>query len=305
MRKGLVSIMVPAYNSGKFINRTILSALNQTYRDIEVIIVNDGSSDDTALLVSELVKRDSRIRYYFQENRGLSYTRNRLFDLAFGEYAAFLDHDDEWYPEKLELQLELFKIRPRAALIFSDMLNVCADATKESFRYFSRRKPHRGKVFYDFLIEGNFVPLSSVVVKTEIAKKYLPFNSDFKIAEEWELFLRLSKEFDFDYIDKPLGVYNLHADRASNDVLLEINECIRIMDYWHKTDIELTIRYRRKFLKARSELNLRKAYFYKQNNNIKHGIKEIVNSICIYPWKISFYLRLIKYFFLLGRKNND
>lgn len=299
MDEPLISIIIPAYNAEKFIERTILSAINQAYKDIEVIVLDDGSTDSTGDMVRKLQKKDSRVRYYYQENQGLALSRNRLCEISQGEYIAFLDHDDEWFSDKLELQLELFKTKPSIALVFADMLSVSEDKAKDSFRYFSNKQPYRGKVFYEFLIEGNFIPLSSVIVRSNILKDYLPFRAGLKIAEEWELFLRMSRGHDFDYLDKPVGIYHLHSNRASRDVLLEVNERLEIMDYWFKRDEKLCSHYRNKFLKAKSDLNLQKAYFYKHNQKFRQGVNEVINCIRIYPLKFELYLKLIKYFLLL------
>ncbi|MDP2923764.1 MAG: glycosyltransferase [Candidatus Omnitrophota bacterium] len=298
MYNPLVSVTIPAYNAQNFIERTILSAINQTYKNIEVIVLDDGSNDNTGDIVGRLQKKDNRVRYYYQKNQGLASSRNRLCELSQGAYIAFLDHDDEWFPEKLELQLELFRGKPGIALVFTDMLSVYEDKAECSFRYFSKRQPQRGKVFYEFLLGGNFIPLSSVAMRTDLLKDYLPFRLSLKIAEEWELFLRISRDYDFDYLDKPLGIYHLHSSRASKDVLLEVNERLEIMDYWYKKEEKLRSYYRNKFLKAKSDLNLQRAYFYKHNQKFKQGVNEIVNCIRIYPLSFEFYLKLIKYFLL-------
>ncbi len=299
MGERLISVTIPVYNSQEFIERTIMSVINQTYKNIEVIVLDDGSTDNTGDIVRKFQEKDIRIRYYYQRNQGLAPSRNRLCELSQGAYIAFLDHDDEWFPEKLELQLELFKTKPSIALVFTDMLSMYDDKARDSFRYFSNRQPQRGKVFYEFLMGGNFIPLSSVIVKSDILKDYLPFRPGLKIAEEWELFLRISRDYDFDYLDKSLGIYHLHSSRASKDILLEVNERIGIMDYWFKRDEKLCSHYRNKFLKAKSDLNLQKAYFYKHNQKFRQGVNEVINCIRIYPLRFELYLKLIKYFLLL------
>ena len=298
MNAPLISVNIPAYNAEEFIERTIRSAINQTYQDIEVVILDDGSTDRTGDIIRQMQSKDNRIRYYYQDNGGLAFTRNRLFDLSKGEYIAFLDHDDEWYSDKLESQLALFKDNPDTALVYGDILNVYEDARRDSFRYFSNRHPQRGRIFYRFLIEGNFIPLSTVVIRSNILKGYLPFKPGLKIAEEWELFLRMSQDHGFDYLNKPVGIYHLHSNRASKDLLLEINECLEIMDYWYKRDKKLRRSYRNQFLDAKSNLNLQKAYFYKYNRKFRQGFNELSNCIRIYPLNLGYYLKWIKYFLL-------
>lgn len=110
MEKGLVSIITPTYNCGRFISKTIDSVQSQTYKNWEMIIVDDCSNDDTREIVSKYQKNDNRIKYYkLEKNSGAAVARNKAMDLANGEYIAFLDSDDLWYPHKLEKQINFMK----------------------------------------------------------------------------------------------------------------------------------------------------------------------------------------------------
>ena len=115
-----VSVNICCYNGGKYIAETISSVLAQTFTDFELVIVNDGSKDDTEGKI--LGFNDGRIKYVFQENRGLSATRNRALDLSKGEFIAILDQDDLWEPEKLELQLRVMDKNPGTGVVYSDAL---------------------------------------------------------------------------------------------------------------------------------------------------------------------------------------
>ena len=101
-----ISVNIPCYNSAAFIRETLESVLNQTYRDFEVIVMDDGSGDETGKIVKSF--SDSRVKYFYKNNEGLSETRNKGIAASSGEYIAFIDHDDLWLPEKLEKQMELF-----------------------------------------------------------------------------------------------------------------------------------------------------------------------------------------------------
>ena len=106
----MISVVIPAYNAGRFIRRTIDSVLAQTYTDYEIIVVDDGSTDNTAEIVKSY---GSKVRYIYQQNAGDGAARNTGIYAAKGEWIAFLDHDDEWLPEKLRLQMELLKRNPQ------------------------------------------------------------------------------------------------------------------------------------------------------------------------------------------------
>src|SRR3972149_9428311 len=112
-----VSIVIPAYNHAQFVGEAVQSVLEQTFPDFELIIINDGSTDTTE---AEILKfKDDRIRYYSQENRGLSATLNRGIELARGEFFNFLPSDDAFLPEKLEVQLKVFEEYPDLGLVFA------------------------------------------------------------------------------------------------------------------------------------------------------------------------------------------
>src|SRR4051812_26302017 len=110
----LVSVVIATYNSGRFVGQAVRSVLAQTYRPFEIVVVDDGSTDDTAGVLAGY--RDG-VRYVYQENRGPAAARNRGIAEAAGELVAFLDADDEWHPEKLSRQWEALSASPRAGLV--------------------------------------------------------------------------------------------------------------------------------------------------------------------------------------------
>ena len=120
----LVSIIIPSFNRADCISRTIESALGQTHANVEVIVVDDGSSDDTRAVVLDTFSKDPRVRYEHKKNGGVSSARNHGIRLVKGEYAALLDSDDVWKPFKVELQLACLRAFPDAGMVWSDMTAV-------------------------------------------------------------------------------------------------------------------------------------------------------------------------------------
>ncbi len=223
-----VSVTIPCYNSERFIAETIQSVLDQTFTDFEIIIINDGSSDKTEEIVRSFA--GPRVKYFYQKNMGLSKTRNKLLELSSGEFIAFLDHDDVWFPHKLEKQMVLFEKNPEVVLVYSDCLVV--DANGESTgRWIRQNKLYRGMVFRE-LLSCNFIPLSTVVLKKTVFREvgnFLPYRN----AEEYDLFLKCASRHLFDYVDEPLAKYRIHASnygRMHSDVAFK--ETIEIYNYW-------------------------------------------------------------------------
>jgi glycosyltransferase involved in cell wall biosynthesis len=121
MAGALVSIIIPTYNRARCLGRAVDSALAQTHADVDVIIVDDGSTDGTRTFVNDTYGRDPRVRYAYQDNRGVSAARNHGIRLVKGEFAALLDSDDVWKPYKLQLQLACLDMLPDAGMVWTDM----------------------------------------------------------------------------------------------------------------------------------------------------------------------------------------
>jgi len=291
MTEPLVSVNIPAYNATEFIEETLSSALGQSYRNIEVIVLDDGSTDRTAEIVKKVQKSDNRVRYYFQENQGISGARNRLFELSKGEYVAFLDHDDQWLPTKLQVQIALFNQNPDLGIVFAKALTKYEDG--RCIDEFTQRKPKRGKVFYDYLLSLNFMPLCTVVIKKDVLAKYIPFSKRLCLSEDWELFLRVARDYKFDYLDQPLAIYNARADSLMRrNVLRELEEVSSILDFWSSSDSLVLANYKRRFLRAKAQFNFYKVDYLKNSREFKQAKEELINCIKIDPTWMVPYLNL-------------
>ena len=211
-----VSVIIPAYNASKFIREAIDSVLNQTYKDYEIIVVDgrDGSTDSTREIVAEY---GDAVRYFHQENRGLSDARNKGILNSKGEYIAFLDSDDLWFENKLALQVEFLDSHRDVGLVFSDSLfKTYGDVTAMEQRLVGRRffqtaKPYRGEVLCQLFVV-NFIPVLTVLVRKECLLKVGLFKMEYDSAEDYDLWLRVSRVFKVDYIDEPLAIYRIRGD---------------------------------------------------------------------------------------------
>lgn len=225
-----VSVVIPTYNSEQFIRQTIDSVFNQSYHDFEVIVVDDGSSDRIDRIISSY---GSRLTYIRKKNEGISVARNTGIAQAQGEYIAFIDHDDIWLPEKLEEQMALLEDNKAIGLCFSDAY-IISEGGERSRNLFKICPPHSGIVFKQ-LLQENFIPVLTVVVKKEVFKKIGLFNPHYKIAEDWDLFLRITKQYPVAFINRPLAEYRVHKRSFSRQRGLICLESIEIINKYIET----------------------------------------------------------------------
>src|SRR3990172_11738749 len=155
----LVSVIIPTYNGSRFIRETIQSVIGQSYSKIEIIVIDDGSTDDTSLVVKSIT--DQRITYIQQKNAGVSTARNHGITVSKGDYIAFLDHDDVWLPCKLEKQLSLFEQNPKVAMVYADTFII--DENNSIINTYSHKiKFYRGMIFKE-LFFSCFITILTVV----------------------------------------------------------------------------------------------------------------------------------------------
>lgn len=220
----LVSVIIPTYNYGRFIAEAINSLQNQTYQDLEMIVVNDGSEDNTKDVLASI--QDSRLRVFNKSNEGVSVARNKGIELSRGELLAFLDADDCWRPEKLELQVAMFKSEPSLGLVFSDLarFNNNGPMSKTHFDYIPALKqiPVRPAGVEDgYLIEGDTfeqltgIPILPSWVQTAVLRKSLVSDVRFppgvRLNEDLHYMLQVFRRVRAGYINKPLVDVRRHG----------------------------------------------------------------------------------------------
>lgn len=223
-----VSINLCCYNSEPFLEETLASVFAQTYRDYELVVVNDGSRDRTEEIVRRHAAAGRPIVYRAQPNAGLGRARNAALALSSGELIAILDHDDVWDPRKLERQVPLFD-RPEVGFAASDALFI--DARGRTLGRYSADNPlQRGSILRP-LVLYNFIPCAAVVMRRgAIDGAGGFFRPDFRISEEYELFLRLAARSEFDFSPEPLVRIRVHAASAGWDFAREREENRRIYE---------------------------------------------------------------------------
>lgn len=220
----LISVIIPSYNSARFVTEAVESALSQTYRPIEVIVVDDGSTDETPAIVAPF---ENRIRYIRQENRGLAGARNRGIQEARGEFIAFLDADDRWMPEKLGQQWKCFSDDPTVALVHTDALYWNEDAG-EIMPQQGGRADYVGDCSTRLFV-ANRILASSVVVRRDCLERVGLFCENAPGVEDLDLWLRIVRFYPFGYVDQPLVLYRKHNwNMSKNDLQMRKGELTAI-----------------------------------------------------------------------------
>jgi len=233
----LVSVIVPTYNRAYCLERAVGSVLAQTHADVEVVIIDDGSTDGTAELVEQRYRGDQRVRYFHQKNTGISGARNAGLARAEGAYFAFLDSDDEWMPWKLELQIACLRAHPDVGMTWTDMTAVDPSGKVlyesylrkmySAYRWFPTpemlfsgseslesivpraaeicpgRRFYRGDIG-DEMVMGNMVHTSTVVLTRATARAVGGFREDLRVSgEDYEYHLRTCQKGLVGYLDVP------------------------------------------------------------------------------------------------------
>ncbi len=214
-----VSVVIGAYNAERWIAETIASVLGQTWRDFELIVVDDGSTDATA----EIVKHcGAPVRYLHQENKGQPAARNTGIRAAQGRYVAFVDADDLWHPEKLARQMRLFEEDPLLAWCYTDAFLFASETGAIRGRAGQENALHEGDVLRPLLL-GNFILSPTPVVRREVFDAVGSFNEDpvVRNGEDWEMWLRIAERYPVRVLRRPLAKVRLHDQRMSASVDLE------------------------------------------------------------------------------------
>ena len=202
-----VSVIIPTHNRAHLVCETIDSVLAQTDRDFEVIVVDDGSADDTPAV---LAAYGDRIRIIRQPNQGLSSARNAGIGAATGEFVAFLDSDDLWVPTKLEQQMARLDADPGLAWVYSDAEVFDSETGCTSHLTSQLGRLYQGDVLAH-LILGSFIATPTPVVRRAIFDEMGAFYDNKAVAEDWDMWLRIAARYPIQLVDKPLARYRLHA----------------------------------------------------------------------------------------------
>jgi glycosyltransferase involved in cell wall biosynthesis len=221
----LISVVIPAYNSEKTIQETIKSVLKQSFKNLELIVIDDGSKDSTFDIVSSF--SDSRLRVFSYLNAGVSASRNRGLAKAAGEFISFLDADDLWTPDKLEAQLKALEANPQAAVAYSwtDYIDELGQ-----FLYPGNHPTATGDVYSELLVNDFLENGSNPLIRREALRQVGGFDESLCGPEDWELFIRLAARYPFVVVPRSQVLYRMSTNSISFNLSRQEAQCLQVIE---------------------------------------------------------------------------
>lgn len=268
--------------------RAIQSVLNQTYSNWELIVVDDGSTDNTKNIMEEFQRKDKRIKYIWQENfGGVSKPINTGLKASQGEYIATLEDDDEWLPEKLEKQLGVFQNskKENLGLVGCNLLTV-DEKTKTIKTYYVPE--NNDKLFSEKILDNKFFfNVSAFLIKRKVIDKIGFFNENLKFAVDKDILLRIYKKYNFDLALIPLVKCHAHHKQSTNMPLYD--KFLSDLLYLHKNYHNLYKKYPKIYSREQRSIG----NFYVLLGDCEQGRKYFLRSIATYPFNFKSYQNLL------------
>lgn len=280
-----VSVVVPTYNCAKYLHETIHSILTQTLGDFEIIIVDDGSTDDTEKLVQNYLHASGdKIKYIKQENSGPACARNTGIRESSGEFISFLDADDLWLPNKLSAQIGAFDKNPHVGLVHTDSFRFGGSKgiyCNRSWMSAEQIERQSGNIFLDYYFRRCRIMPTTVMIKRECIDKVCYFDEKLSKlgSEDREFFLRILWYYRALYIDEPLAKYRIRSDSVSQNFDRIIKAQCYLYDKITKL-YDLPKSYKRKAL---SSVYSEWANSFFNSSRIGYGVMMQLKSILFNP----------------------
>jgi len=221
-----ISVVIPAYNAESTILETIKSVQQQTFSDLEIIVINDGSTDQTLKLLRGI--EDYRLKVFSYENGGLPLARNRGIFHATGEFISFIDADDLWTSDKLESQFFALQKKPKAGVAYSWTTSFVDGKKKAIFPY----KPiyYEGNVYNKLLINNIISNGSNILIRKQVIDSVGQFDSSLKSCEDWDFYIRAAAQWNFVLVPKHQILYRQSASAMTSKVEIIEQEALKVIN---------------------------------------------------------------------------
>lgn len=275
-----ISVIIPTFNRLELLKETVESVRNQTFGDFEIIVVNDGSSDGT----SEWLKAQSDINTLEQANCGIAASRNNGASRARGAWLAFLDHDDIWAPNKLEVQAEFAKKHPDVALI-------AARHVRLGKNYRSPKHPRwiQGDLFVKEYSES-FIHTSSVMIRGDVFHEIGGFPTSYRFADEFDVWLKIAAVHPIAYMDAPLVFIRFYESNTShNRVGVRTDTYDILMRNYDPERIPVSV-----FLRTLSDHDISFGRAYLNEGNVTKALDWFRKSVDRTPWRLRSWRYFLK-----------
>jgi glycosyltransferase involved in cell wall biosynthesis len=226
-----VSVIIPSFNRAKIVPKAIDSVLQQTYKDYEIIVIDDGSTDNTKTVLRPY---GNKIIYRYQDNGGISSARNRGIEIAGGTYIALLDSDDYWLEEKLERQMACFKENASYGMVATRCSSFSIDGNFDVLepqgKIRKKNRPGKSGWIYQDLFYRNFIRTSSVVIRQDCFGKVGLFDESLYQGEDVDMWMRMAKAYQVGFINEPLTVYTDNPKGVSTDRLAGRETYLQVLE---------------------------------------------------------------------------
>jgi glycosyltransferase involved in cell wall biosynthesis len=279
------SVIIPFHDRIDWTRQAIASVIGQTYQDFEIIVVDDGSAEDHRASIEKL---DTRIRYIRQEQRGSGAARNAGIKIAAGEFIAFLDSDDLFLPEKLEIQIAILRDLPDLLLVHSSFIRIDAAGNELAFMPYGG---FTGNV-YPRIYTGCRIATPTVVVRKKIFEQ-LEFEEQARYGQDVILWIKISKLGEIVGIERPLAKVRMHGENAGVVPDKHIEGLKNILKFAVRTDKDLNYLQRQKI---ESHYYFLLASLYAQKKDYASAAIDVIISFVKWPFCKDLYLKTIIYF---------
>jgi len=279
-----VTVIIPTYNRAELVPLAIQSALNQTYRHLEIIVIDDGSTDNTKEVVENFIKRDNRVIYIQHEtNKGVSAARNTGIRQAHGEYIAFLDSDCRWLPKKIEKQLDIFREGDKnLGAVSSGEVRILLNSKEIINREGVGNRLHKK------LLVGSYWPggPSAMLIKKVCFKKAGLFDESLSYGEDRDLYIRIAKHFNYAAVFEPLIEEDRRAiDRISSNSALKYAGKMRLLEKYEKEFPWIS--------RLKSDCSSDVGAAFIRQGDMRKGRRYLLQALLAYPFRLSAWRRLI------------
>lgn len=279
-----VSIIMPCYNASKYLAQAIDSALNQTYTNLELIIINDGSTDNSENIILSYKKKDSRIQYYYQSNQGVSSSRNKGLKLASGNIIAFLDTDDVWEPINLEIKIKALYSNPNVSWVYSDLF-LADESLSKSYVLIGGDDTNTVDSLLSRTGDVIYTPSGTIFNRECFFKSNITFDSNTNSSEDWDLCLRITAAgYKAKRILQPLWTYRILPTSLSRNINNLTKGNLYVLKKADKQGLFASNSFKR-LCYSNTYLILAGSWWLDGNNKVK-GLIYAIKSIAFYPKNI-------------------